>query len=242
MASITLKFIPPENADIAALRVYESPVSGGPWTQIDRTTAIGTYPNYIVSYTTDKATSAADWFAIAWEDVAGDLGNMSEGMQGGTVTLLAEVTDLALEKAPNLDPTIVANEAEAVIWYYAQCDPHQPRPAWMTDLYVMGLSYMTLAQAIPFQTISTEISGGSADAWVAGLVSVKKSTLSSSSSSQGPGPLEKLALWLERTGKRYLGISDSRVLQMKEISVAGGYRQIVRQDTTRSIIEIAVVD
>lgn len=240
MASITLKFIPPDAPDVVALRIYESPVAGGPWTQIERTTSVGTYPAYITSYTTASAVSASDFFAIAWEDVAGAVGSMSEGMQGGTSTLLSEVVDQALERAPNMDPSIVAQEAEAVIWYYAQVDPHEPRPSWMTNLYVTGLSYMTLAQSIPFQTISTEIAGGSADQWTAGLVSMKKSATTSSSSTGGP--VEKLALWLERMGKRYMGISDSRVLQMKEIQVAGGFRRITSADVTRSLIEIEVVN
>src|SRR4051794_19821453 len=101
MASITLKFIPPEAPDIVALRIYESPVVDGPWTQIERTTSVGTYPAYITSYTTALAVSVSDFFAIAWEDVAGAVGSMSEGMQGGTSSLLSEVVDQALERAPN---------------------------------------------------------------------------------------------------------------------------------------------
>ena len=53
--SVRLDFTPPSQPNMATLFVEEAPAKEGPFAAIDQTTAVGTYPNYISSYTTQLA-------------------------------------------------------------------------------------------------------------------------------------------------------------------------------------------
>lgn len=233
MASVPLDFIPPSDPNIAALRIYEAPAQSGPFTMIERTTLIGTAPNYITRYTTDLAVSSTGWFAIAWEDDSGLVGEMSQAIQGGTSTLVQRLIDRVALRDASLDERIVAQEAEAVISdYFGVLDPYTIDPATVSPKIMSGLTMLAMARSMIARTLTTTAS--SADKWTAGIVSMDKST-SSGSSSNVADTIEKL---LDLANKQ-LGRNYSVILLMEEIAVADGrYAQLVAADLSRSIIEV----
>lgn len=112
MADVTLRFIPPDEPDMAALRVYEGVSSGGSFSQIERTTAIGGYPQYITKYTTTMASDNSHWFTIAWEDESGTVGAQSTPVQGGTSPneIMASVGDINANLPADYDsPVVIAD-------------------------------------------------------------------------------------------------------------------------------------
>src|SRR5215831_20111161 len=123
--SVSLEFIPPDEPDLKALHVYESPTSTGTFNSIDSTASIGAYPNWITRYTTALATAITDWFAIAWENTAGVVGELSAPLQGGSTTLVSELVNRVLLRDPTLNHIIVGQEAEtAIAEYYNVSNPY----------------------------------------------------------------------------------------------------------------------
>lgn len=68
MAKVTLYFEPYTEDDADGLRIQESADGLTGWTTIEDvgSGSIGTYPEYISSYTTSAATSTQYWFRISW--------------------------------------------------------------------------------------------------------------------------------------------------------------------------------
>lgn len=230
--SVALEFIPPDEPDLLALHVYESSAMDGPFVEIDVTQAIGAYPNYVTRYTTQSALAITDWFAIAWENTANVVGELSASMQGGTSTLVSEIVNRVMLRDPMLNPIIVGQEAEiAVAEFFGTTDPLSIDPDAASPQVMGGLTYYTMARSYTSSAVSSSTTEGGK--WVAGLVSLDTSSASSKSS-----------VWdnienLLRIANRELGKSYSLKLLLAEIEVAGGYRQIVAADLSRTIIEVA---
>src|SRR5437588_11315146 len=121
MASIPLTFIPPTEPDITTLHIWESDAPDGDFYEID-STPVGTYPDYIDRYVTTRANSVLDWFAIQWEDSEGALSALSAPIKGGTTTLIGEIIERVKLRAPNLNETIIVQEAEATVSYVFRVD------------------------------------------------------------------------------------------------------------------------
>lgn len=201
MATAALRFSPPEQSGIVALHIYESPTAAGPYNEIERVTAVGSYPGYIDSYVTAQAASASDWFAIAWEEGGGVVGQMSVGVQGGTQTLVGEVIERVLQRDGSIDENVARQEAEAAIeqWAGSTFDPYS------TDYDVSytqlnGLVYLTMARCYIFSSAS-----GATESATLGMVSMRSSsTTASNANTDALINLANLAL----------GLNTSRVLQV----------------------------
>jgi hypothetical protein len=230
MASVPLDFLPPTASDIVALLIYEGPAVEGPFQQIERVTAVGTYPNYITRYTTDAAANASNWFAIAWENADGLITPLSASLQGGSTTLVQTLIDRVLLRDPSLNEVIVAQEAEAAISeFFMVDDPYTVDPK-VAPRILSGLTYFTMARAYVAKASTTAATAGGK--WVAGLVS-----LDTSSSSKTTNVWDNIEALL-RIANRELGRSYSVILLLEEIEVAGRYKQLVAADLSRNIIEV----
>lgn len=196
---VTLRFVPPDEPGLLALRVYEAANSGGPYEQVDRTLEIGDYPDYIHAFTTPNATSNGDWFAIAWEDETGAVGELSVGVQGGTESLVGEVADRVLQRDRSLDYSVIVQEAEAVIEEYIG-DPYTTDVTTVSYRKLLGLVYLTMANCYVLGGFNDESSVQ------IGLVRMQQGL----SANKDVDSLIDLA-------NRYLGISTSRVLQTTSV-------------------------
>lgn len=225
--SIPLDFIPPGEPGIVALRIYESPTKTGSYTQIERVTAIGAYPNYITRYETALAGAVDHWFAIAWESTGGFVGELSVPVQGGKTTLVGILTDRMILRDPALNEIIAAEEAEGAISdYYGTIDPFSVDPATVSPYILSGLTMLALARAY----IVTALTTSTTQSYTAGLV--QQTSGSATKQQQNIEGFLNLA-------NRMLGRNYSFVALMEELEVAGGFRQLVGVDVTRGIIEIA---
>src|SRR4029077_15361267 len=122
MASVRLDFVPATTPGMISLRVEESMLKEGPFTEIDKVMAIGAYPNYISYYVTLSATDANYWFRIRWEGEGGIFAPYSQPLQGGTKTLVQEIVDRVILRNPTLNEAIVTQEAQAVVSQYMATD------------------------------------------------------------------------------------------------------------------------
>lgn len=208
MASVPLDFLPPIEDNVVELRIFESPTSTGTFSEIERVTSVGTYPNYISRYTTALALAVDDWFAIQWVDDKGAVGPMSNPIKGGTTSLVSQIIQRVRERDSSLDENVVAQEAEGVIqWVLGDnVDPYDPDLS-VSYRQLNGMTYLVMARAYTVQAVTT--SGGAIDSATMGLVSFKNS--SGSTSKIDVGSLIDLA-------NRELGIATSFVLQLEEIS------------------------
>lgn len=230
MASVRLSFLPPTDLGIVALHIYESELVDGPFNEIERTTQVGVYPTYIDSYKTDLAISKTDWFGIAWEDDAGTISDMSQPVQGGTASLVGEIVDRARLRDGSLDENILAQEAEAVIEdIVGNTNPDAMLKSDVTASQLSGMVLLTMARAAIFDMLKTQSTSGMD--YTAGLVSVKQSSGSSSQRSL------KLIEDIVKQANRELGRSYSVVMLMEEVEVAGGLKQLVAVDLSRTIVE-----
>jgi hypothetical protein len=182
MVAVKLDFLPPLDDDIVALKIYESSTPDGVFNEIERATEVGTYPVYITEYTTDQAVSKSDWFAIAWENSVGALGDLSHPIQGGTTTVVGEIVSRALLRDPTLNENVLAQEAEGVVYAYYGKDAYSPEIKPTPNEY-SGLTLLTMARAIIFTSAASmsDSGSGATASWVAGLVSMKYDTGSTSS-------------------------------------------------------------
>lgn len=205
MASVALDFIPPDDTDIVALRIYEGGTSVGPFVQIERVTAVGVSPTYITHYTTALATSNTDWFAIAWENAGGVVSEMSQSVGGGTETLVDKIVKRVRERSPALDIRVVAQETEAAIQRYLGDTVNPYDPTLVVSYRALnGLVYLVLAHAM---IVESMLASQSASATI-GLVSFKRdSTL------RNTADLDKLI----KLANAELGINSSVVLELEEV-------------------------
>lgn len=224
MAKLTLDFIPPGDPNIAALVVYESATATGPFTQIDRSTVVGTYPDYITRYTTNSAGSVSDWFTIAWENTDGIVGPMSAPWKGGTTSLVQKIIDRVRDRDPSLSERVVAQEAEGTIQMVLgnDVDPYDPS---LTVSYreLNGLVYFVLARATIVRSILNTASSGSVESATLGLVSFKSGASASSVKAEVEGLID--------LANKELGIGTSFVMLLDDIDVV----QYITYDHSRLV-------
>ena len=203
MASVPLKFNPPEEEGLVALLIEEGPSDVGPFVQIEEVLNVGTYPDYIAEYTTDDAVSAVNWFRIRWRDDKGAHTPYTSPMQGGTTTLVAKVKDRVKQRDPSLVDAVVYQEVEAIVAeYFGVEDPYDPT---LTASYKVlnGLTYLALARSYIFRLIQA----GDLESAQLGLVKF--------TNSKGQGTVDIDAL-IDLANVN-LGINTSRILQMEDI-------------------------
>jgi hypothetical protein len=228
MATVTLDFIPPYDPDIVALHIYEASAKDGPFSEIERATAVGTYPNYITRYVSTLAINSADWFTIAWENAAGEISPTSSAVQGGTSTLVGIIVQRMLLRDSSLDEAIAAQEAEAAISdYFVVVDTSTIDPTTVSPKVLSGLTNLALARTY----ITKQITSSATGRWTAGIVSMDNSSANSAKSAETIKALIDLA-------NRDLGRNFSVVLLLKEVTVAGGMKQLQGVDLSRLLLEV----
>lgn len=233
MEKVLLDFLPPTENNIAALHIWEGTAPDAVFTEIERTTAVGTYPSYITRYTTAKAASKTDWFAIQWEDSNGLLSEISSPIQGGTTTLVQTLVDRVALRDPSLNENVVAQEAEAAISsFFGVLDPYGIDPTSVSPATLSGLTLLVLARTYLFTSVSATTSN--VQKFTAGLVSID----AGSSSSSSGGGLKNLQEIMD-LANRMLGRNYSIIGVLAELPVADGVKQIVAADLSRTIIEVA---
>src|SRR4051812_16563322 len=125
MASVALRFTPPNARNLVRLHIWESDTQAGVYNEIDSTNVIGVYPTWIDSYTTALAGSVSHWFSIQWEDSKGAFSDLSAPMKGDSTSLVGILVERMLLRDPTLNEIIASEEAEAVIsGYYNVLDPY----------------------------------------------------------------------------------------------------------------------
>jgi len=148
---VPLDFIPPQEDNIVKLHIYESSAQGGPFSEIELVTEVGTWPNYIDHYTTANATALDDWFAIQWEDDKGAKSVLSSPVKGGTDYLVREVMDRMLQRDMGIDHVVALAEAQGAVEWYFKDDPTDKLVSDIdsTKRYSVlnGLTYLGLARA-----------------------------------------------------------------------------------------------
>ncbi len=225
--AVELQFLPPDTEQVITLHVEEATSSAGPFAEV-QTFPAGTFPNYIDVAIVTNAASPTDWFRIRWEDSSGGLTPYSAPIQGGTSTVVGEVIDRVILRDPGVNHTIIGQEAEAsVSWYYGVDDPYSILASEANPRILSGLTTLTLARVYTGQLITQSTS----TKWTAGLVSMD-STASSSSAWNNIQKMLEIA-------NRELGRNVSVVALMKEVSVAGGFKQLKSFDVSRALIELA---
>lgn len=209
MAAVRLDFSPPQEPDVVALRIYESATKDGVYAQIERTTAVGVYPDYISYYTTLLATAANDWFRIAWETTGGVVGPQTPAVQGGTMSPLAVIVQRVMLRDASLDENIVTQSAEFVISQVKNTENPADPGLILTIKEREAITLLTLARA----SIQTFILSSESESYTAGLVSQK--------SDLGKNDLEKMIGYLTKEANRLLGISNSFVMVLEDIDPTG---------------------
>lgn len=199
MASVRLDFVPPMDDNIVEMKIYESTVPEGPFTEIE---SVAMSLPYISEYTTDQAAASNNWFNIEFIDDKGAVSSRSQAIQGGTSTLVGEIKDRVMQRNPSMSETTVVQVAEAVIEKYFNADPYSIDPNTVSYAVKEGLTLLTLAYGTQVSS-----SSGTTESYTAGLVSQKSEASSAESES---GAILALA-W------KWLGISQSRIAQMAEI-------------------------
>lgn len=155
MASVSMKFIPPDREGLVALLIYECDNKLGPFNRIERIDDIGTYPGYIDNWTTDKADSEISWFSIQWIDDKGAESPMSVPIQGGVSTVVGKVTERVLQRDHSLDAHIVVQEAEATIETYTGEDPYSLDPDALGYRKLNGMVYLVLARVTLWRLVQS---------------------------------------------------------------------------------------
>lgn len=228
MASVPLRFVPPNDKDLTTLLIFEGPASGGPFTQIESVSAIGTYPNYITEYTTDQAVSDNDWFSIRWVDNKNALTEFSNAVQGHTQTLVGKLTANVLLRDATLDDNIVSQVAEWVVARVMHTDePWTLAVSDATFSQVEGMTLLILARS----TLHSLISSSSGESYTAGLVSQKAG---------GTTTLNRdVVKALVDEANMLLGISFSLVMLLEDIDPIGlGTVSTIGVDQSRLLISI----
>ncbi len=227
MASVFLRFTPPDRKDLAALLIYEEVSAEGPFdTLIETAIEIGVYPDYISEYTTDQAVSNVNWFAIQWQDVKGARTEISNPIQGGSSSLVGEIVSLVGERDHTLDDQVVRQEVEFALESYFNTDPYALSMSNTNFRQRIGIARLVQARVMMSQVAR---SSGTTSGWTAGLVSMKSGDVSSN---------ERLIGWLLKEAMLGLGLSTSRIAQMAELPIAGGLSRIVTADISRLLIEV----
>jgi hypothetical protein len=229
--SVRLDFLPPSLEGITTLHIEEAPGSGGPFSEIEAVTAVGTYPNYISYYTTQNATSTNYWFRIMWKTGDGIQTPYSQALQGGTRTLVQEIVDRVILRNPSLNEIIVTQEAQAVVSEtMGTLDPNAILVGEATYVQIRGMTNLTLARSLIATTLA---SGGSVSQFTAGIVSIKSGTT-------GADPTKAIEALIAAANDD-LNLTYSVILLLKSVSseITGGRQpEIVTADLSRAIVEV----
>jgi hypothetical protein len=227
MAAVHLEFLPPDEDNIISLRVEEASSMLGVYTE-KATIPAGTYPNYIRDADVTGVTSGNDWFRIRWADSNGNFTPYSAPIQGGTITIVAQVMDRTILRDPLINPLVAGQEAEAAVsQYFMVDDPYSVPSSEATPKILSGLTLLTLARAYTLRLIT----GGTQQKWTAGLVSMDQG----STATQSWAAIDKMI----ELANNELGRNYSRILLVEEINVAGGVRQLKSFDVSRALIELS---
>jgi len=227
MASVALKFLAPDDPDITRLYIYESDTLDGLFSPIEVVDDIGDFPNYIREYTTNLANDENNWFSIQWEDTKGAKSDPSIAVQGRTDTLIGEIVQSMQLLDPNIGDNAAAMIARATAEKYFGRSVVAIDPETVSSSKLYGLALFSLAS---YHMVATSLRSGTAQKWVAGLVSMD----SGSSSSQAS--VDPKALFNEAA--RWLGVGGARVAQMEAVVIAGGFSSIVAADISRLLVEV----
>jgi len=233
MASIRLDFTPPSIENVNTLLIEEAPVKEGPFSEIERVTAVGTYPNYISYYTTQNATDVNFWFRIRWETSDGVFTSYSEPLQGGTKTLVQEIVDRVLLRNPSLNEIIVTQEAQAVISSYFNTDEPNSIPVESASpVEIRGMTNMTLARSLVATYLAA---GGTVSGYTAGLVSLK-------SGATGSDPTKAIEALLKMAAEDLNLGNYSYILLLSDVesSYCGSRGQLHGVDLTRAVVDYEV--
>jgi hypothetical protein len=200
MVAVPLAFLPPSDPDIVTLLIFEGTSLTGSFTQIDSTSNIGAYPNYINRYVTQNAISPDDFFAIQWVDSEGATSEMSAPIQGGTVTLVGDIVQRVLARDSSLNELVVVSEAEDVISFcYNVTDPYSIDYTTVNRLWLNSLAILTLCGVLYVQAVINSAIGSSYSAGI-----INQSVGSPGDQLQG---IERL----QRKTLARMGIGGSRV-------------------------------
>lgn len=226
MASVPLKFIPPDEPGWTTLHILESPTQLGTYTEIESVPS-GT-PNYIDSYTTDQATAVDNWFAIFWTDAKGAKTETSAGVQGGTETLVGVLVQRMLLRDPTINENIAAQEAEAAISsYFVVDDPSTIDASTVNPKILQGLTLLAMAWGYTV----TQATSGTVQKFTAGLVSLD----TGSTATKTTANIDQLL----KLANNLLGRNFSMIMRLKEITVAGVTTSLISTvDLSRTMIEI----
>ena len=231
MASVALRFSPPNAENVTKLHIWEASTADGPFTEIEVVTSVGSYPDYIDNYTTDLAASITDYFAIQWEDSKGAKSDLSAPMKGNTTSLVGVVVERMMLRDPALTEIIAVQEAEAAVAdYYHTIDVYSIDASLVSPKVISGLTNLALARSYITAQITNSATAGSK--WTAGIVS-----MDSSSSSTSTKSIDAIKALIDLANKD-LGLRYSVVLLMEEISVGDGVKQLQGMDLSRLIYEI----
>jgi hypothetical protein len=226
MASVHLRFVVPDIEDLTTMRIYEGADPNSSFAQIEAVTPIGTYPDYIDSYTTNMATSVDDYFAIAFVDSKGFVTDLSSPVQGTAQLAISEIVSRVIERNSTLSERVALQEAEAAISYaFPGFDPYDPafQPTYLEK---RGLTNLTLAMSY-----LGEMAQGTSSQWVAGIVSMKSSD---QAIIQRQTSIDRLI----KQANKDLGINFSLIAHLENLSVAGIPATITSIDQSRLLVEI----
>lgn len=227
--SIPLDFTPPEEPNIVALRIYEATTKEGIYDQIERVTAVGSYPNYITRYTTQLASALGNWFSIQWEDAQGAVSPLSSPIQGGTETLVNKITSRVMLRDASVNENLATQEAEAAIEDYFNVDPYTIDANVVSYRELSGITLLALARVYLMGIYSQSESTSS---YTAGLVQ------QGASSKKGAQTVADVKSLIDEANS-LLGRSFSFVSLMEELEIGGSFKQIVAVDVSRGIVEIS---
>ncbi len=222
--NVRLRFVAPYEKNLVKLMIYEGATNTGPWTQIDETTEIGSFPAYIDEFTTSLADAIDDWFSIDWEDDKGATLGLSQPIQGGTTSLVGEIVERILVRDPTISELVALQEVEAVVESYFGVDPYTLFPDDANYRIKRGLTLLALAKSWIFKLAS-----GTTLSYTAGLISQTSGT----SQSQQSQNIEDLI----KEAEKDLGLSFSIICQMMDIEIAGGQAVLAELDQSRLLIE-----
>jgi hypothetical protein len=208
MANVRLQFTLPVDPDVTTLVIWEAAAATGPWTKIDETSAIGSFPTYVNYYTTTLAQDANNWFAISWKTSAGVESDISEPMQGGSDTLVGKVVDRVLQRDPSINAGIATQEAEVVIERYYLTDPYLVDPG-VSYATLNGLVYLTLARCLFSKFVSTSTS--QVNRVTIGLLTMQ----GGSSTASAAAPLDIIKQLVDAANAE-LGLTNSYVMLLEE--------------------------
>lgn len=227
MASVPLRFTPPEIEGVVKLKIWESPTQAGTYLVIEEVTGVGIFPEYISHYTTDLATSKDNWFAISWVDNKNAETELSQPMQGGEETLVGKIVTRVLQRDGTVSVNIATQEAEAAIAkYFHVVDAFSVDPEGVSPSVLSGLTNLTLVRSY----LTRIITSSSSSKWTAGIVSMDNS-------SEQKSQIANIEALL-RLANADLGLSYSVILLMKEVTIAGRFKRLVGVDLSRSIFEL----